>query len=71
MLIVNVPQVAILGMGRAVNEPVWDGKQFVPRLMAPLSLSFDHRLVDGADGARALRWMIDAVENPLLLAMEG
>lgn len=67
--IVNLPQVAILGMGRAVNEPVWDGKQFAPRLMAPLSLSFDHRLVDGADGARCLRWIIDAVENPLLLAM--
>jgi pyruvate dehydrogenase E2 component (dihydrolipoamide acetyltransferase) len=71
--IVNVPQVAILGMGRAVNEPVWDEAEgmFVPRLMAPLSLSFDHRLVDGADGARALRWMIDAVETPLLIAMEG
>ena len=67
--IVNTPQVAILGMGRAVNEPVWDGKQFVPRLMAPLSLSFDHPLVDGADGARCLRWIIDAVENPLLMAM--
>jgi len=71
--IVNVPQVAILGMGRAVKEPVWDEDEgrFVPRLMAPLSLSFDHRLVDGADGARFLRWVIEAVENPLLISLEG
>ncbi|MBI1368632.1 MAG: biotin/lipoyl-binding protein [Planctomycetes bacterium] len=69
--IVNHPEVAILGMGRAVMEPVWDGKQFIPRLMAPLSLSFDHRLVDGADGARFLRWIVQAVENPLLISLEG
>jgi pyruvate dehydrogenase E2 component (dihydrolipoamide acetyltransferase) len=69
--IVNLPEVAILGMGRAVNEPVWDGKQFVPRMMAPLSISFDHRLVDGADGARFLRWVVEAASNPILMTLEG
>lgn len=69
--IVNLPEVAILGMGRAVHEPVWDGEGFEPRLMAPLSLSFDHRLVDGADGARFLRWLIEAVQNPMMVVMEG
>ncbi len=68
--IVNAPEVAILGMGRAVMEPVWDGSAFKPRLMAPLSLSFDHRLVDGADGARFLRYIVDAVTNPLVLALD-
>ena len=69
--IVNLPEVAILGMGRAVHEPVWDGEGFEPRLMAPLSISFDHRLVDGADGARFLRWLIDAVQDPMMVVMEG
>jgi len=50
--IVNAPQVAILGVGRHKMEPVWNGKEFIPRLMLPLSLSYDHRVVDGADGAR-------------------
>ncbi len=50
--IVNWPEVAILGVSRASQKPVWDGKNFVPRLMLPLSLSYDHRVVDGADGAR-------------------
>jgi len=69
--IVNFPEVGILGLGRAVMEPVWQDGQWVPRLMMPLSLSFDHRLVDGADGARFVRWIIDAIEQPLLLALEG
>ncbi|NUP99136.1 MAG: 2-oxo acid dehydrogenase subunit E2 [Armatimonadetes bacterium] len=69
--IVNFPQVAILGLGRAVMEPVWLEDEFQPRLMLPLSLSFDHRLVDGADGARFLRWIVDAIEQPLLIALEG
>lgn len=70
--IVNPPQVAILGMGRAHREPVWDEPhgQFLPRLRAPLSLSFDHRLVDGADGARFLRWIVEAVENPMLMSLD-
>lgn len=50
--IVNVPEVAILGISRARMQPVWDGSQFVPRLMLPLSLSYDHRVIDGAEGAR-------------------
>jgi pyruvate dehydrogenase E2 component (dihydrolipoamide acetyltransferase) len=50
--IINAPEVAILGVSRAVQQPVWDGKQFVPRLMAPLSLSYDHRVIDGALAAR-------------------
>lgn len=50
--IVNVPEVAILGISRARMQPVWDGSQFVPRLMLPLSLSYDHRVIDGAEGAQ-------------------
>ncbi|MXP56337.1 dihydrolipoyllysine-residue acetyltransferase [Pantoea sp. Mhis] len=50
--IVNAPEVAILGISKAVMEPVWNGKKFIPRLMMPISLSFDHRIIDGADGIR-------------------
>ena len=50
--IVNAPEVAILGVSKAAMKPVWDGKQFVPRLMMPLSLSYDHRVIDGAAAAR-------------------
>jgi len=50
--IVNAPEVAILGVSRSKMEPVWNGKKFKPRLMLPLSLSYDHRVIDGADGAR-------------------
>ncbi|WP_413492825.1 pyruvate dehydrogenase complex dihydrolipoyllysine-residue acetyltransferase [Morganella psychrotolerans] len=50
--IVNAPEVAIMGLSRSSMKPVWDGKQFVPRLILPMSLSFDHRVIDGADGAR-------------------
>ncbi|SFC62738.1 dihydrolipoyllysine-residue acetyltransferase [Collimonas sp. OK412] len=50
--IINAPEVAILGLSKASMKPVWDGKQFVPRLMMPTSLSYDHRVVDGAMGAR-------------------
>ncbi len=56
--IVNPPEVAILGITRADMKPVWDGKEFVPRLMCPLDLSYDHRVVDGADAAR---FMVDYV----------
>ena len=69
--VINHPEVAILGMGRATMKPIWDGQEFKPQLMLPLSLSFDHRIIDGADGARFLKWLVDAVENPLLLSMEG
>ncbi|EOH6332049.1 MULTISPECIES: pyruvate dehydrogenase complex dihydrolipoyllysine-residue acetyltransferase [Citrobacter] len=50
--IVNAPEVAILGVSKSAMEPVWNGKEFTPRLMMPISLSFDHRVIDGADGAR-------------------
>ncbi|KPF96402.1 dihydrolipoamide acetyltransferase, partial [beta proteobacterium AAP121] len=50
--IINAPEVAILGVCKSSTEPVWDGKQFVPRLMLPLSLSWDHRVIDGATAAR-------------------
>ncbi|MCC7495795.1 MAG: 2-oxo acid dehydrogenase subunit E2 [Fimbriimonadaceae bacterium] len=69
--IVNSPEVAILGLGRATQEPVWVAGGWQPRLLLPLSLSFDHRLVDGADGARFLRWIVEAIEEPLMLVLEG
>ena len=69
--IVNAPEVAILGVGRAAMESAYAEGMCRPRLMLPLSLSFDHRVVDGADGARFLHWIVDAMEKPLLLAMEG
>jgi len=50
--IINAPEVAILGVSRSTHKPVWDGKQFVPRLILPLSLSYDHRVIDGALAAR-------------------
>jgi len=69
--IVNAPEVAILGISRARMEPVYAGGQFVPRLMLPLSLSYDHRVIDGADGIRFLRWVVDALEQPFVLALHG
>jgi pyruvate dehydrogenase E2 component (dihydrolipoamide acetyltransferase) len=69
--IVYHPEVAILGVSRAVRRPVWRGDGFQPRLMLPLSLSYDHRLIDGASAARFVRWVAEALENPILLALEG
>ena len=69
--IVNAPEVAILGISRARMDPVYRDGQFVPRLMLPLSLSYDHRLIDGADGIRFLRWVAEAFEQPFLLALQG
>ena len=69
--IVNYPEVAILGLSRARMEPVWQGEGFVPRLMLPLSLSYDHRVIDGADGIRFLRWVAEALEQPFLLSLQG
>jgi len=69
--IVNWPEVAILGVGRAQTMPVWRDGQFVPRQIMPLSLSYDHRLIDGADAARFLRFVAEALETPLMLLMEG
>jgi len=69
--IVNHPEVAILGLSRSSMEPVWLGGKFEPRLVMPLSLSYDHRLIDGADAARFLRWVAEAFEQPFLLSVQG
>jgi pyruvate dehydrogenase E2 component (dihydrolipoamide acetyltransferase) len=67
--IVNHPEVAIMGMSRSAMEPVWNGESFEPRLMLPLSLSYDHRIIDGADAMRFLRFVAEALEQPFLLAL--
>jgi pyruvate dehydrogenase E2 component (dihydrolipoamide acetyltransferase) len=69
--IVNWPEVAILGVSRGAMEPVWKGNQFEPRLMLPLSLSYDHRVIDGADGMRFMKWVVEAIEQPFLLSLIG
>jgi pyruvate dehydrogenase E2 component (dihydrolipoamide acetyltransferase) len=69
--IVNWPEVAILGMSRSNIEPVYVDQEFKPRLMLPLSLSYDHRLIDGADAARFLRWVAEALEQLSLVSFEG
>jgi pyruvate dehydrogenase E2 component (dihydrolipoamide acetyltransferase) len=69
--IVNHPEVAILGMSRSRVEPLWVNNKFEPRTMLPLSLSYDHRIIDGADAARFTRWIVDALEQPFLLSVQG
>ena len=83
--IVNWPEVAILGVSRGIIEPVWRGaarraqasnrieaqRSFEPRQMLPLSLSYDHRVIDGADAMRFLRWVVEAIEQPFLLSLLG
>jgi pyruvate dehydrogenase E2 component (dihydrolipoamide acetyltransferase) len=69
--IVNFPEVAILGLSRSSMEPVWMNGKFEPRVVLPLSLSYDHRLIDGADAARFLRWVAEAFEQPFLLSVQG
>lgn len=61
--IINAPEVAILGVGKSVIKPVWDGKQFAPRLMLPLSLSYDHRVIDGAQGARFIAYLSSVLSD--------
>ncbi len=68
--IINAPEVAVLGMSRSSIAPVWKHGQFSPRLMLPLSLSYDHRLIDGADAARFLRWLVEVIEQPWKLFLE-
>ncbi|MBK7631587.1 MAG: dihydrolipoyllysine-residue acetyltransferase [Ignavibacteriales bacterium] len=68
--IVNAPEVAILGVSRGSLEPVWNGYGvFEPRLMLPLSLSYDHRIIDGADAIRFLRFVVEALEQPVKILM--
>ena len=69
--IVNWPEVAILGVSRGVMEPVWRDDAFQPRQHLPLSLSYDHRAIDGADAMRFLRWVVEAIEQPFLLSLLG
>jgi pyruvate dehydrogenase E2 component (dihydrolipoamide acetyltransferase) len=62
--IINSPEVAILGVSRSSMKPVWDGRQFAPRLMLPLSFSYDHRVIDGALGARIAKFLADTLARP-------
>jgi pyruvate dehydrogenase E2 component (dihydrolipoamide acetyltransferase) len=61
--IINVPEVAILGVSRGALKPVWDGKQFAPRLILPLSLSYDHRVIDGATAARFSVYLVSVLSD--------
>jgi pyruvate dehydrogenase E2 component (dihydrolipoamide acetyltransferase) len=67
--IVNAPEVAILGVSRGGIEPMWSDPQFVPREMLPLSLSYDHRVIDGADAIRFLRFIVEALEQPMAMLL--
>lgn len=67
--IVNAPEVAILGVSKSSMKPVWNGKDFAPRLMLPLSLSYDHRVIDGADGARFISFINNAMSDIRRLVM--
>ena len=69
--IVLWPQVAVLGVSRSATEPRWTDDEFRPRTILPLSLSYDHRVVDGADAARFLRWVCDCLEHPFTLHLGG
>ena len=71
--IVNSPEVAILGISRGRFTPVYneETKEFQARQLLPLSLSYDHRVIDGADGMRFLRWIAEAFEQPFLMALHG
>jgi pyruvate dehydrogenase E2 component (dihydrolipoamide acetyltransferase) len=70
MPIINWPEVAILGVSRARMEPVFIDGEFVPRFLMPLTLSYDHRVIDGADGVRILRWIVEAIEQPALIWLD-
>ncbi len=69
--IINSPEVAILGVSRSSHQPVLIDGKFEPRLILPLSLSYDHRIIDGADAARFLRWVCEALEQPMKVLIEG
>jgi pyruvate dehydrogenase E2 component (dihydrolipoamide acetyltransferase) len=68
--IVNWPEVAILGISRASIQPVFVDGAFQPRLLLPLSLSYDHRVIDGADAIKFLRWIVEALEQPMLMSLQ-
>jgi pyruvate dehydrogenase E2 component (dihydrolipoamide acetyltransferase) len=67
--IINPPEVSILGLSRTSTEPVWNGSAFAPRQMLPLSLSYDHRAIDGADAARFLRFVAEGLEQPMTMVL--
>ncbi|NIP23754.1 MAG: dihydrolipoyllysine-residue acetyltransferase, partial [Phycisphaerae bacterium] len=69
--VVNSPDVAILGVSRTQVEAVYVDGKFEPRKTLPLSVSYDHRLIDGADAARFLRWIAEAIEQPFLIVLES
>lgn len=69
--IINAPEVAVLGMSRSRVQPVFIAGEFVPRTLLPLSLSYDHRVIDGAQAARFTRWIAEALEEPFLMAIDG
>jgi pyruvate dehydrogenase E2 component (dihydrolipoamide acetyltransferase) len=69
--IVYAPQVAILGVARTQREATLAGGKWEERLYLPLSLSYDHRVIDGADGARFIRWLAEALEDPYLAVLEA
>ncbi len=69
--IINWPEIAILGLGRAEQTPVWIDGEWKPQLRMPLSFGMDHRIIDGADGARFMSWIVEAIKNPMIMALEG
>jgi pyruvate dehydrogenase E2 component (dihydrolipoamide acetyltransferase) len=69
--LINPPEVAVLGVARADMQQKWVDGRFEPRLMLPLSVSYDHRIIDGADAARFLRWVCEAMGEPFLMDLEG
>jgi pyruvate dehydrogenase E2 component (dihydrolipoamide acetyltransferase) len=69
--VIYSPDVALLGVSRSKIEPVFIDDKFEPRLILPLSLSYDHRIIDGADAVRFLRWIVEALEQPFKVMLEG
>ena len=69
--VINAPEAAILGVARASMEQVYINDHFEPRLMLPLSLSYDHRIIDGADAARFTTWLVEALQQPFIILLEG
>lgn len=67
--IVYAPQVAILGVSRATTEAKYIDGEFKPRLILPLTLTYDHRIIDGADAARYLRWICESLEQPMTMML--
>ena len=61
--IINAPEVAILGVSRAAMKPVWNGKEFAPRLIMPIALSYDHRVIDGATAARFTTYLVSVLSD--------